>query len=110
MNRQEVVKAFAMAAVALPVLLLGAPITASQTGARQSANAQPVPPAAPVPKATCGRMDRTETGLQGQTTPDERSSGRSERGFTCNLELVGQFQGEGAFSQDGPAFLDNCAY
>ena len=55
-------------------------------------------------------MDRTETGLQGQTTPDERSSGKSEGGYNCNLELVGQFQGEGAFSQDGPAFLDNCAY
>jgi LVIVD repeat-containing protein len=110
MNRQEIVKAVAIAAVALPVLLLGTPMTASQTSARQSATAQPVPSTAPVPKATCGRMDRTETGLQGQTTPDERSSGRSDRGFNCNLELVGQFQGEGAFSQDGPAFLDNCAY
>ena len=98
MNRQEVVKAFAIAAVALPTLLLGASMTASSQTIT------------PVPKATCGRMDRTETGLQGQTTPDERSSGRSERGYNCNLELVGQFQGEGAFSQDGPAFLDNCAY
>ena len=111
MNRQEVVKVFAIAAVALPTLLLGASITASyETSVRQRAIAQPVPWTAPVPKATCGRMDRTETGLQGQTTPDERSSGRSERGYNCNLELVGQFQGEGAFSQDGPAFLDNCAY
>ena len=48
--------------------------------------------------------------MQGQTTPDERSSGKSEGGYNCNLELVGQFQGEGAFSQDGPAFLDKCAY
>jgi hypothetical protein len=111
MNRQDVVRVFAIAAVALPALLLGASITASyETSVRQRAIAQPVPWTAPVPKATCGRMDRTETGLQGQTTPDERSSGRSERGFNCNLELVGKFQGEGAFSQDGPAFLDNCAY
>ena len=111
MNRQEVVKAFAIAAVAWPTLVLGASITASyETSVRQRAIAQPVASTAPVPKATCGRMDRTETGLQGQTTPDERSSGRSERGYNCNLELVGQFQGEGAFSQDGPAFLDNCAY
>ena len=49
-------------------------------------------------------------GLQGQTTPGERSSGKSEGGYNCNLELVGQFQGEGAYSQDGPAFLTNCAY
>jgi hypothetical protein len=109
-------KTSSIAAVALPTLLLGASITASyqtaslQTTAGQSASARPVPWTTPVPKATCGRMDRTETGLQGQTTPDERSSGRSERGYNCNLELVGQFQGEGAFSQDGPAFLDNCAY
>jgi len=107
MNRQEVVKAFAIAAVALPTLLLGAPMTAPyQTLVGQSASARAVPSTMPVPKATCGRMDRTETGLQGQTTPDERSSGRSERGYNCNLELVGQFQGE----QDGPAFMDNCAY
>src|ERR1051325_7689021 len=111
MNRQEIVKAFASAAIALPSLLLGASMTASyQTPGGQIPNAPPAPCTTPVPKATCSRMDRTETGLQGQTTPDERSSGRSERGFNCNLELVGQFQGEGAFSQDGPAFLDNCAY
>jgi len=34
----------------------------------------------------------------------------SELGYNCNLELVGQFQGEGAFSQDGPAYFDHCAY
>jgi len=111
MNRQVIVKAFASAAIALPSLLLGASMTASyHTPGGQIPNARPAPWTTPVPKATCGRMDRTETGLQGQTTPDERSSGRSERGYNCNLELVGQFQGEGAFSQDGPAFLDNCAY
>src|SRR6185503_7947466 len=27
-----------------------------------------------------------------------------------NLELVGQFRGEGSFSQDGPAYIDHCAY
>jgi len=111
MNRPGVVRAFAIAAVALPVLLLEASGPASDdTRVGQGAIAQPVPWTAPVPKAICGRMDRAETGLQGQTTPDERSSGKSERGYNCNLELVGQFQGEGAFSQDGPAFLDNCAY
>src|SRR5439155_20948129 len=62
MNRQDTVKAFTIAALAFPTLLL----------------AQSLPRTASVPKATCGRMDRTETGLQGQTTPDERSSGKSE--------------------------------
>jgi hypothetical protein len=64
----------------------------------------------PVPKAQCGRRDHTESGLQGQTTPAERVSGDSEEGYNCNLELVGKFQGEGAYSQDGPAFYGDCAY
>ena len=64
----------------------------------------------PAPKAVCGPFDWTESGLQGQTTSWERSSGDSAGGYNCNLELVGQFRGEGAFSQDGPAYIDNCAY
>src|SRR5262245_55823517 len=64
----------------------------------------------PAPKAECGPSDRTESGLQGQTTSQERASGDSERGYNCNLELVGQFEGEGAFSQDGPSYFGHCAY
>src|SRR3979411_2943299 len=64
----------------------------------------------PVPKAQCGPSDRTESGLQGQTTSKERASGDSELGYNCNLELVGRFRGEGAFSQDGPSYFDHCAY
>src|SRR5438046_10580879 len=64
----------------------------------------------PVPKTQCGPSNRTESGLQGQTTSKERASGDSERGYNCNLELVGQFKGEGAFSQDGPSYFDHCAY
>ncbi len=61
-----------------------------------------------VPKATCGPNDRTESGLQGQTTVDERQSGDSELGYNCNLELVGQFQGEGSKYQ--LASFEDCAY
>jgi hypothetical protein len=64
----------------------------------------------PVPKAQCGPSDRAESGLQGQTTSDERASGDSELGYNCNLALVGQFRGEGAFSQDGPSYFDHCVY
>lgn len=34
----------------------------------------------PVPKANCGPDDRTEGGLQGETTHQERLSGDSEHG------------------------------
>ena len=111
MNKQWLGRAFAIAAVALLALLLStSTLSSKQTNSGQNATAAPLPWTAPVPKATCGRLDRTEGGLQGQITPGERSSGKSEGGYNCNLELVGQFQGEGAYSQDGPAFLDNCAY
>ena len=67
----------------------------------------------PVPKAACGHSDHTETGLQGETTQQERFSGNSKRPYNCNLELVGQepqARFDGAFSQDGPAYFGNCAY
>src|ERR1041384_5884363 len=102
MNTPRLVRAFAIvAAVALPVLVLGT----SMPSASQNSSSEK-----PVPRATCGRADHTESGLQGQTPPRERTSGDSERGYNCNLELVGQFQGEGAFSQDGPAYSGDCAY
>ena len=103
MNKQELVRAFAIATVALLGLLLS-------TSILLAANADPIPWTGPVPKADCGRWDWTESGLQGQTTPWERESGDSEGGYNCNLELVGQFQGEGAKSQAGPAYFDHCAY
>ena len=103
MNKQKLVRAFAIATVALLGLLLN-------TSILLAANADPIPWTGPVPKADCGRWDWTESGLQGQTTPWERESGDSEGGYNCNLELVGQFQGEGAKSQGGPAYFDHCAY
>jgi hypothetical protein len=62
----------------------------------------------PVPRAQCGSRDRVETGLQGQTTIAERMTGAAERAYNCNLELIGQFQGEGATWQ--MASFDRCAY
>jgi hypothetical protein len=63
-----------------------------------------------VPKAHCARGDHTESGLQGETTYEERFSGDSERAYNCNLRLVGLYRGEGAYSQDGPAYDGDCAY
>lgn len=62
----------------------------------------------PVPKAVCGVNDLPETGLQGQVPQIDRLSGRSMEGYRCNLELVGQYAGEGASWQ--MAWFDDCAY
>jgi hypothetical protein len=61
-----------------------------------------------VPRAQCGSGDRVETGLQGQTTLADRTSGASQTAYNCNLQLVGQYQGEGAEWQ--LAWFNDCAY
>ena len=76
MNKQELVKAFAIATVALLGLLLS-------TSILLAANADPIPWTGAVPKANCGRWDWTESGLQGQTTPWETG----ERRFRRRLQL-----------------------
>jgi hypothetical protein len=76
--------------------------------AGDSDDGPPVPWTRPVPKAHCGPHDRTESGLQGSATLAERFGGAADLGFNCNLELVGQSQGEGASWQ--MAWFDDCAY
>ena len=76
--------------------------------ARDRDDAPPQPWTGPVPKAHCGPHDRTESGLQGSTTLAERFGGATDRGFNCNLELVGQTQGEGTSWQ--MAWFGDCAY
>jgi len=112
MNKRNRVRAFALAAVwSLGVLLSNSVALADGVGvADRRAKAVSVPWTEPVPKADCRRWDWTESGLQGQTTPYERFSGDSEGGYNCNLELVGQYQGEGAKSQGGIAYSGDCAY
>ncbi|HMH17102.1 MAG TPA: hypothetical protein VK572_03035 [Burkholderiales bacterium] len=106
MNKQRLISGFAISTVTLLGLLLSSSIWADH-GDRPD---HEVGSMGPVPKAVCGRSDHAESGLQGQTTSAERASGDSERGYNCNLELVGQFRGEGAFSQDGPSYFGHCAY
>src|SRR6266853_680980 len=64
-----------------------------------------------VPKATCGPNDHPESGLQGQVPAALRANGF--KGFNCNLELIGQYRGEGANWQT-TQFTDKdghrCAY
>jgi hypothetical protein len=106
MNKQELVRPFAIAAAAVSCLLLSASIASAQV---ISSDGFP----ASVPKAICGPTDHTESGLQGETTEQERFGGDSETAYNCNLELVGeedQDTYQGAYSQDGPAYYDVCAY
>jgi LVIVD repeat len=62
----------------------------------------------PVPRAVCGPGDRPETGLQGEVTLEDRTSGAVYDGFKCNLDLVGTFEGEGA--SFGFTWFKDCAY
>jgi len=58
----------------------------------------------------CGPDALPETGLQGQVPRADQDSGRSRRGYRCNLRLVGQndIQLRGANFQLG--WYENCAY
>jgi hypothetical protein len=106
MNRKELVRLFAVSTAAIPGLLLSASIASAQV---PSSDGFP----ASIPKAHCGPTDHTESGLQGETSLQERMSGDSETAYNCNLQLVGeedQDAYQGAYSQDGPAYYDVCAY
>jgi|RhiMethySRZTD1v2_1073278.scaffolds.fasta_scaffold12519_5 hypothetical protein len=113
-GKQRLIRGFAVSTVSVLGLLLSCSIFSAGQGNDEGRRANEVGSMGPVPKAACGRSDHTESGLQGQTTSAERAvvNGHtdSERGYNCNLELVGKFQGEGAFSQDGPSYFGHCAY
>ena len=68
----------------------------------------PLAASAATPSATCRPTDRPEHGYSGQTTAEERDAGLPMQGFTCNTDLVGQYQGEGASWQ--LTAWKNCAY
>src|SRR5258708_27003624 len=62
----------------------------------------------PVPRANCGAGSHPETDIQGRVTLEDRESGRSKDPYTCNLELVGNYAGQGASWQH--AWYEDCAY
>jgi hypothetical protein len=63
---------------------------------------------AAVPIPHCRQGDKTESGLQGLTTPAEIAAGKATQGFNCNADILGQYQGEGASWQ--LTAWKNCAY
>ena len=62
----------------------------------------------PVPRADCGPGSRAEPALQGEVPQADRDAGRSAKGYACNLELVGNYAGEG--STWSAAYYKHCAY
>lgn len=48
-----------------------------------------------VDRAKCGPGSAPETGLQGQVPLSDRESGRSQKPYNCNLELISRYQGQG---------------
>jgi hypothetical protein len=84
-------------ALALVVPAFGAASSAGSPGVRSA-----------VPRARCGPGSAPETGLQGQVPLADRRSGRSRQGYSCNLELLGQYQGEGT-TWVNPQY-GHCAY
>ena len=80
MIKHERASTLGIAAVALPGLLLSASIAlAAGTAVGDKGAEVSGPLTGSVPRAICGPGDHTESGLQGQTTPQERFSGDSER-------------------------------
>ena len=63
---------------------------------------------ASIPIAHCRQGDKTESGLQGQTTQAEMDSGKVKDGFNCNADMLGRYQGEGSSWQ--LTAWKNCAY
>ncbi|MCW2829713.1 MAG: hypothetical protein JWP31_405 [Aeromicrobium sp.] len=79
----------AVSAATVPLLLAGA-MVALPRGADGAAD-----PTAVV-RARCGPGSTPETGLQGQVPRADRVSGRSTKGYACNLRIEGQYQGVGS--------------
>ena len=97
MNKRRL---FAAAVIALPSLLLGA-----------SAKDVSGPMTGSVPKAVCGRWRSYGKRI---ARPDD-AAGTFQRRFRNRLQLQSgtrwaRSQGEGAYSQDGPAYYGVCAY
>ena len=68
----------------------------------------PLMASASIPIAHCRPTDRPESGLSGTITQQEVDRGDDVKGQNCNVDLVGQYQGEGASWQ--LTAWKNCAY
>ena len=75
-----------VAAVLVAVLVAAAALPATAGAA---------PPT--TPKADCGPGSNPEPGMQGRVSADDVSSGRADKGFWCNMTVLGQHGATGGF-------------
>lgn len=62
-----------------------------------------------VPEAQCGPGSSPQTDIDGRVPITDRQSGRDQKGYSCNLQLVGQYrEGEGANWMDD--WYGHCDY
>lgn len=90
------------------IAFLAATLTAAVVGLGSAPLASADPDDSGIARANCGPDSSPETGLQGQVPRRDRDSGRSSRGYWCNMTLIGRYQGEGA-GVVSPSY-DHCAY
>lgn len=66
----------------------------------------------PTPRAACGPGSNPETGLQGQVSNEDFSSGRASKGYTCNTEQLSHHGARGGYKVE--RYVDKagheCAY
>lgn len=111
----------AIVAVVAPLVALLIPMTlASAQGPitspleRFPTGEDPETTQGPVPRAHCGPDSRPELGMQGRVSADERASGRSAKGYRCNLREVGRYGPDDPQGFEGAewqlARYQDCAY
>jgi hypothetical protein len=110
MTQRLLILTATLAAIAGLVQLLvhGSAASSPPTSPSQVAVLKGDQSAGAVPRAKCGPGSRPEPALQGEVPLADRTDGASRRGYSCDLTLVGQYQGLGS-SWVSQSF-GHCAY
>lgn len=92
----------------MTLLLSGCGLAGTSTGGAGARAGEASVFEGPVPRAQCGPGSLPEIDIQGRVPLEDRESGRSLQGYSCNLELQSQYQGGGANWQF--AWYEDCGY
>ncbi|RDI44617.1 LVIVD repeat-containing protein [Nocardia mexicana] len=97
--------AIALAAIATAALMAGSVTAQPQISAVE--HVFDIADAA-VTQAPCGTDSMPESGLQGDVSAADRASGRSARGYSCNITKIGGYAGRGGGITS--ATFEHCVY